>query len=277
MKVVRFLLGLILLAVGISILIAFMQDETEATTPSPSGASGKPLHIDFSRPVYTTDHAAICPLTLLWDRRADRDAGAIIDAMTSIFDRSEKLKRLGCEEWKEGIRVEATPMDDSSLVLLRIDGDTDSSAFTLRWELENHPGDARLSVTRAADVNKRPASDWTPPLAAMPRDDSHSDPSASAVTSDQAGRNAIQNNAVAQGWGDSPDAIVCADIASVQDQYKRFQAAGSSAPLSSDCVAIKPGTQIHAEKNGDDTTVVVILSSGSLFIGKTMPQMVAMM
>lgn len=71
-------------------------------------AAGK---LDYSKPIYTTRGAIICPLGLIGDRREDHSIQNLVDAYLSIFNRSEKVKALGCQEWQPGIRVYAQPED----------------------------------------------------------------------------------------------------------------------------------------------------------------------
>jgi hypothetical protein len=71
-------------------------------------AAGK---LDYSKPIYTTRGAIICPLGLIGDHREDHSIQNLVDAYQSIFSRSEKVKALGCQEWQAGIRVYAQPED----------------------------------------------------------------------------------------------------------------------------------------------------------------------
>jgi hypothetical protein len=103
-----------------------------------------PEKLDLSKPTFTQDYAAICPFGLIFDNRADHSPSAILDAIDSIWNRSSKLKDLGCEEWRGGIRVFASPMqdgDDSGVLLVKRIPDGDSNMFTLRSQLTNHDPD----------------------------------------------------------------------------------------------------------------------------------------
>ena len=71
--------------------------------------------LDYSKPTFTTDYAIVCPQGVLLgaylDRRAGHGPEEIYSAFTSIWNRSKKVEKLGCEEWRAGIRVFAHPMD----------------------------------------------------------------------------------------------------------------------------------------------------------------------
>jgi hypothetical protein len=75
---------------------------------SPAGTPKPPL--DYSKPIFTTDYAIICPVGLFLDVRADHGPEAINDLFTSVLNLKEKEKTLGCDEWHGGIRVGAVRM-----------------------------------------------------------------------------------------------------------------------------------------------------------------------
>jgi hypothetical protein len=90
--------------------------------------------LDYSKPVYTTDHAIICPLALLNDRRANHDIAAVMDMYTSTFTAESKAEKLGCEVWKSGVEVAAKPMDGMAPLVM-----VNASAFTVGAHLTNDP------------------------------------------------------------------------------------------------------------------------------------------
>lgn len=61
--------------------------------------------LDYSKPIYTTRDAVICPIDIFFDRRASRSAEAAERAALALFDREEKLQAIGCEVWRPGIRL----------------------------------------------------------------------------------------------------------------------------------------------------------------------------
>jgi Sel1 repeat len=89
--------------------------------------------IDFSRPVYTKADAIICPISLFFSRRADRDAAAIRGLWTTIWGRSQNVKDFGCEEWQDGIQVRAklARNDPNSVVYVN------DTFFTQQFDLRN--------------------------------------------------------------------------------------------------------------------------------------------
>ena len=61
--------------------------------------------IDYSLPVYTTDRAMVCPYSVLFDKRSGMGMEAIKAAYTTVFGRSEAIKKVGCEEWQKGHKI----------------------------------------------------------------------------------------------------------------------------------------------------------------------------
>ena len=72
-------------------------------------------------PVYTTDHAILCPMSLLSDPRADHDYHAVLDMFISTFSSESKAEKLGCEVLKGGIRVVATLGPDVLVTVNKVD------------------------------------------------------------------------------------------------------------------------------------------------------------
>jgi hypothetical protein len=74
-----------------------------------------PQKLDYSKPVYTVDYAVVCRdsviLAAAFDNRADKGLDAINDAFTALWNKSDKVKAVGCEEWRGGIRVYARRME----------------------------------------------------------------------------------------------------------------------------------------------------------------------
>ncbi len=95
------LTGAIVVIVAVA-LIEVVGRNSPAEKPKPP--------LDYSRPIFTTDYAIICPVGLFFDVRADHGPEAINDLFTSVLNLKDKEKTLGCEEWHGGIRVEAVRM-----------------------------------------------------------------------------------------------------------------------------------------------------------------------
>jgi hypothetical protein len=96
------------------------------------------IALDYSKSVYTTDHAIVCPLGLLFDVRADRGPEAVM--MMFLRDDEDKAKEIGCEVWRGGVRVEAVKMEQESsetFHLTQING----TLFTAEVHLTNSPTD----------------------------------------------------------------------------------------------------------------------------------------
>lgn len=106
--------------------------------------------LDYTKTVYTADHAIICPLSLLSDPRADHDAMAVFDLLhLSMFNAQSKAEKLGCEVVRGGIEVTAVPMggSDDYVVL-------DGVNFTADIYLTNSADGS----WRSADSNTAPSS-----------------------------------------------------------------------------------------------------------------------
>lgn len=93
--------------------------------------------LDFTKPIYTGPSADICPISIFYDYREGHDVVAAADAFTSIFSRSEKFKKLGCEEWHEGIRLYAKKMDSPFGFIAVGLSPENLSMFTIDAELNN--------------------------------------------------------------------------------------------------------------------------------------------
>lgn len=118
-------------AVGVFILGWLIFQGPEADKP-------ERVALDYSKPVYTTDRAIVCPLGLLFDVRADRGPEAVM--MMFLRDDEDKAKEMGCEVWRGGVRVEAVKMEKESsetFHLTQING----TSFTAEVHLTNSPTD----------------------------------------------------------------------------------------------------------------------------------------
>ncbi len=81
------------------------------------GESQNRNKLDLTKPVFTQDYAIICPLSLFVDRREDHGPRAIEDLFTSISNRDEKAKALGCEIWQDGIRLYISPRQPNNGII----------------------------------------------------------------------------------------------------------------------------------------------------------------
>lgn len=100
--------------------------------------TNKPL-LDYSKEIFTIDYAIICPQSLFFDIRADHGIREIYGVYTSFFGTSEKAQKLGCAEWKGGIRVYArrmtSPLED--FVSISLSPNENSTMFTMEPHLTN--------------------------------------------------------------------------------------------------------------------------------------------
>jgi len=87
--------------------------------------------LDYAKPVYTTDHAIICPQSLFDDPREDHDLQAALSMYVSPFGRDSKAEKLGCEVWHGGIAVTAIPIDENI-------ADINVGLFTVTSHLTNN-------------------------------------------------------------------------------------------------------------------------------------------
>lgn len=125
------------LALAIVALVYAVQGRS---TPEPAKSAKAVL--DYSQPVYTVDHAIVCPMRTLiasyLDAPAARRPEAIAALYISAVDRESREKTLGCEEWAEGVKVKAVELEQrpEGLALVQING----SFFTAKADLTNNPG-----------------------------------------------------------------------------------------------------------------------------------------
>ena len=112
--------------------------------------------LDYSKPIYTSDHSVICPMSLLSDPRADHDMSAVMDMYVSPFTMDSKAEKLGCEVWHGGIEVTAKPMDGMTPLVT-----VNTVAFTVAAHLTNN---ADGSTRYADSTTASPSTDVSPSL-----------------------------------------------------------------------------------------------------------------
>ncbi len=81
----------------------------------------KEQSLNINLPIYTQAiggerGAMVCPITILDDRDLNKSPKRIMDIASSFSNRSEKIKEVGCQEWKGGLEVR---MADSELSKLQ--------------------------------------------------------------------------------------------------------------------------------------------------------------
>jgi hypothetical protein len=114
----------------------------KGNSPSASPPASKKSELDYSKPIYTTKYAIICRQALILaaalDHRVGHGLEDIDDMFRSIWSRSAKVKTLGCEEWRSGIRVYARPMESfPPYTSLSLSSDNDWMYFTHSSHLTN--------------------------------------------------------------------------------------------------------------------------------------------
>jgi hypothetical protein len=143
--------------------------EQQALEKAQEIARNKP--VDYSKPIYTEDYAWVCPQSLLLDHlSASGGMRAYEDAMLSIFNRSEKFARLGCQQWRGGVRVYARKVDasdtDIRIVSIRLSPGDIATLFTSEHELKNIP--EPLPILLTAPAGTAPESRGSGPVAIIP-------------------------------------------------------------------------------------------------------------
>jgi hypothetical protein len=107
------------------------------------------VSVDFTAPTFTRAAAVICRVDSLLKAAASRLAEdqfrLILDAFYSGWGRSDKVRKAGCEEWRDGIRVYgAGPMALSpGFTSFATTPDGPSEYFTIERQLRNGTGDDR--------------------------------------------------------------------------------------------------------------------------------------
>lgn len=229
--------------------------------------------LDYSKPVYTTDHAIVCPLSLLSDRRADHDISAVMDMYTSAFTAESKAEKLGCEVWKSGIEVAAKPMDGMAPLVT-----VNTSAFTVGAHLTNDPE----GKMRSEDSNPAPPSKVTPS-------------SLGSVLVATPSRNPIPKGDVVPS-NDGFGAVICPDsqtLATYDDAAIEWFASSSGPNASTakssvidsfdglaksnGCHYIRPGTSLVSEGGNSVGSLAIVtaqMPEGTTIRGVTFPTMI---
>ena len=61
--------------------------------------------LNYELPLYTVNNAMVCSSSILSEKRAGKDLAAATDAMLTNVGRTEAIKKVGCQEWKNGVRL----------------------------------------------------------------------------------------------------------------------------------------------------------------------------
>lgn len=116
--------------IAVAIVIAKVFFDNPSTTQQTAKAL-PPAPLDLNKPVYTKANAILCPMSLFFVPNADMKA--VVGLWTTIWDRSEKVKAVGCQQWTDGIRVKARKLFQDDDEAISIEG----TFFTMRSDLRN--------------------------------------------------------------------------------------------------------------------------------------------
>lgn len=160
----------------IAVVLAPMERQSPASEPKDITVENKePVLVreqfDYSKPVFTQNYAIVCDQGILLaaaiDKRVDHGIHQVYEAFTSIWNRSTKVKELGCEQWRGGIRVFAHRMHSpfNDFVGISLTANDGATLFTMEPHLTNSGGitesKAEQDVTpeeanrRGFDANER--------------------------------------------------------------------------------------------------------------------------
>lgn len=135
-----------LIAVGVLVFVMHLFFDSK---PEPERVR---IPLDYSKQVYTTGHAVICPQSLFNDPREGHDLHAALNMYISPFDMDSKAEKLGCEVWHGGIAVTAIPIDGTL-------ADINDGLFTVTADLTNNPdGSIRYGNSVAAPPSNSTSS-----------------------------------------------------------------------------------------------------------------------
>ena len=119
-------------------------------TPAPEEKLTAPL--DYTKPVYTIEHAIVCPESLMFDERADHEPG-IVGGMFGSHNESE-AERLGCEVLRGGVQVVIGPRKPPLVAV-------NNNYFTVENELTNNSDGSK----RYVDSSTTPTGFGSAPVA----------------------------------------------------------------------------------------------------------------
>jgi hypothetical protein len=263
----------VLAVVVLAVLILDPKDSERDSNTTPNAP------LNYSKPVFTTSAAIVCPMSLLFDIRTDHSPEEVADMFNSILSRSEKAKSLGCEELREGIHVSARPLQED-FVSVGIPGVTGSRWFTIVNELTNKvPGqsDAEKQELAEPQIAKAPDDSAVPP--------STSPSSAGHLLVNMPSRVPIpEGDGIAATDSSGSGAFICPDedrLAALSDnaldtsrkqnavdereEYERFG-----------CSYVPPGTEMISEGANEHGSLAIVsakLPDGTTIHGVTFPNM----
>lgn len=79
--------------------------KNEEAKPEPKEVAKPETKTDFSKPLITKEYAMVCPSSIALDKRQGYGIEGAFEAKTTIWSHEEAIKKVGCEEWKEGIPI----------------------------------------------------------------------------------------------------------------------------------------------------------------------------
>ncbi len=113
------------------VLVIFIKNDTEIPSENIKEIRKE---LDYTKPIFTTHKAIVCPAYLLHDPKTDIQK--ILGLWTTIFGRSDAVKEAGCEEWASGTKVDI-PVKRSEQIISFSSPYNRLEYFTQAFELTN--------------------------------------------------------------------------------------------------------------------------------------------
>jgi hypothetical protein len=266
----------VIYVLAVVVLGAFIfapKDKESASSTTPS------VSLNYSKPVFTTSVTVVCPMSLLFDIRADHSPEKVADMFSSILTRSEKAKSLGCVELREGIPVSASPLQED-IVSLVLPGRSGSRWFTIASELTNKvPGQSDAERQELAEPHIARATDESATLpSTSPSSAGH------LLLNMPSGVPIPEGDGIAAADSSGSGAFICPDedrLAALSDdaldtsrkqhavneleEYKRFG-----------CSYVPPGTEMISQGANEHGALAIVsakLPDGTTIHGVTFPNM----
>lgn len=106
MKLIKLILAICVIGWVASFFNGANQLKGDPHTASAQPEKHAAPKVDFNKELETAGNTLVCPIDIVFDRREGHGVAVALDTATAVFGRSEKIAAIGCEDWREGIRVE---------------------------------------------------------------------------------------------------------------------------------------------------------------------------
>jgi hypothetical protein len=235
--------------------------------------------LDYSKPVFTDDHATVCPVSLLHSIDANHGPEQVLEMFMSFLGRSEKEKELGCTELVGGIPVTVSRVGDGPLIYISLPGDGVPTLITVESELTNKvPGqsEAEKEYLATPHINLNPPT-YVPSSNTSPGHLLLNMPSPTPI---------LEGSVVAASDIGGSGAIICPNA----DDFAGWIDTTAKAPHQNPdidigaflkpygCSYLPPGTPMVSEGGNSVGSLVIVetkLSDGTMLKGVTFPNMIA--